>query len=80
MVWSPGSEISTVSASSQRNRQKHTNDIDQALSSDEKVSMATNNIAVIGSLNIDFITRTPRMPLPGETLSAYSFGNDLQSV
>lgn len=36
--------------------------------------MATNNsIAVIGSLNIDFITRTPRVPGPGETLTSNSF-------
>jgi ribokinase len=35
--------------------------------------MAKRNIAVIGSLNIDFITRTPRIPDPGETLTATSF-------
>ncbi|OAP64618.1 ribokinase [Fonsecaea erecta] len=29
-------------------------------------------IRVIGSLNIDFVTRTPRVPGPGETLSATS--------
>ncbi len=33
----------------------------------------TKTIAVIGSLNIDFITRTPRIPEPGETLTATSF-------
>lgn len=32
-----------------------------------------NCIAVIGSLNIDFITRTPRIPDAGETLTAHSF-------
>lgn len=32
-----------------------------------------HSIAVIGSLNIDFITRTPRMPEAGETLAATSF-------
>jgi sugar/nucleoside kinase (ribokinase family) len=30
-------------------------------------------ITIIGSLNIDFITRTPRLPHPGETLAANSF-------
>ena len=30
-------------------------------------------ITVIGSLNIDFITRTPRVPGPGETLTSNSF-------
>lgn len=35
--------------------------------------MARRSIAVIGSLNIDFITRTPRIPDPGETLTARSF-------
>lgn len=35
--------------------------------------MASNSIAVIGSLNIDFITRTPRVPGPGETLTSNSF-------
>lgn len=35
--------------------------------------MAPQKIAVIGSLNIDFITRTPRLPAGGETLTAHSF-------
>lgn len=35
--------------------------------------MASKNIAVIGSLNIDFVTRTPRVPEAGETLTAKSF-------
>ncbi|KAK5133900.1 hypothetical protein LTR08_007129 [Meristemomyces frigidus] len=35
--------------------------------------MAQRQIAVIGSLNVDFITRTPRMPKGGETLTANSF-------
>ncbi|KAF2725145.1 Ribokinase-like protein [Polychaeton citri CBS 116435] len=30
-------------------------------------------VAVIGSLNVDFITRTPRVPAGGETLTANSF-------
>jgi ribokinase len=30
-------------------------------------------ITILGSLNIDFITLTPRIPAPGETLSATSF-------
>ncbi|PPJ50420.1 hypothetical protein CBER1_05560 [Cercospora berteroae] len=30
-------------------------------------------VAVIGSLNIDFVTRTSRLPQPGETLQAISF-------
>lgn len=33
----------------------------------------TRTIAVVGSLNVDFITRTPRMPAAGETLTASSF-------
>jgi hypothetical protein len=33
----------------------------------------TPSIAVIGSLNIDFITRTPRVPEAGETLTSNSF-------
>ncbi|KAK4544235.1 hypothetical protein LTR36_004445 [Oleoguttula mirabilis] len=35
--------------------------------------MAPRHIAVIGSLNVDFITRTPRIPEGGETLTANSF-------
>lgn len=35
--------------------------------------MAQHNVAVIGSLNMDFIIRTPRVPAPGETLTAHSF-------
>ena len=35
--------------------------------------MSQRTITVIGSLNIDFITRTPRLPEPGETLTANSF-------
>ena len=31
------------------------------------------HIAVIGSLNVDLVTRTPRVPGPGETLTANSF-------
>jgi ribokinase len=30
-------------------------------------------ISVIGSLNIDLVTTTPRIPSPGETLTAHSF-------
>ena len=30
-------------------------------------------ISVIGSLNIDLVTITPRIPSPGETLTAHSF-------
>jgi ribokinase len=33
----------------------------------------TPSIAVLGSLNIDFITRTPRVPEAGETLTSNSF-------
>ena len=36
-------------------------------------NMPSPSIAVIGSLNIDFITRTPRVPGPGETLTSNSF-------
>lgn len=31
------------------------------------------HIAVIGSLNVDLVTRTPRVPAAGETLTANSF-------
>ena len=31
------------------------------------------SVAVVGSLNIDFVTRTSRLPHPGETLQAISF-------
>ncbi|QIX02110.1 hypothetical protein AMS68_007627 [Peltaster fructicola] len=34
---------------------------------------AANAVAVIGSLNVDFITRTPRLAAAGETLTATSF-------
>ncbi|KAL8987535.1 MAG: hypothetical protein Q9177_003261, partial [Variospora cf. flavescens] len=35
--------------------------------------MPTPTITIIGSLNTDLITRTPRLPHPGETLTATSF-------
>jgi len=35
--------------------------------------MALPSVAVVGSLNIDFITRTTRLPAGGETLAALSF-------
>ncbi|KAK5728258.1 putative ribokinase [Elasticomyces elasticus] len=35
--------------------------------------MAPQHVAVIGSLNVDFIIRTPRVPNAGETLTAHSF-------
>ncbi|KAI4224052.1 MAG: hypothetical protein L6R36_004959 [Xanthoria steineri] len=35
--------------------------------------MPPKTIQIIGSLNIDLITRTPRQPSPGETLTATSF-------
>ncbi|KAK5111325.1 hypothetical protein LTR62_005165 [Meristemomyces frigidus] len=35
--------------------------------------MAQHHVAVIGSLNMDFIIRTPRLPAAGETLKAHSF-------
>ncbi|KAK4890517.1 putative ribokinase [Elasticomyces elasticus] len=35
--------------------------------------MAPHHVAVIGSLNVDFIIRTPRVPEAGETLTAQSF-------
>jgi ribokinase len=34
---------------------------------------APRSVAVIGSLNVDFVTRTPRLPHAGETLQATSF-------
>lgn len=34
---------------------------------------AAKSVAVIGSLNVDFVTRTSRLPHPGETLQAISF-------
>lgn len=36
-------------------------------------NMSSGSIAVIGSLNVDFITRTSRVPAGGETLTATSF-------
>ena len=35
--------------------------------------MSNATVAVIGSLNVDFITRTPRVPAGGETLRVSSF-------
>ncbi|KAL8838474.1 MAG: hypothetical protein Q9176_005026 [Flavoplaca citrina] len=35
--------------------------------------MSSKTIQIIGSLNIDLVTRTPRHPNPGETLTATSF-------
>ncbi|PNS16492.1 Ribokinase [Sphaceloma murrayae] len=35
--------------------------------------MAVGTVAVIGSLNVDFVTNAPRLPEAGETLSATSF-------
>ena len=35
--------------------------------------MVHGHVAVIGSLNVDFITRTPRVPEGGETLTCTSF-------
>ncbi|KAL8790897.1 MAG: hypothetical protein Q9213_000322 [Squamulea squamosa] len=37
------------------------------------MSQPIPSIQIIGSLNIDLITRTPRLPGPGETLTASSF-------
>ncbi|KAL9002900.1 MAG: hypothetical protein Q9180_009938, partial [Flavoplaca navasiana] len=37
------------------------------------ITMSSKTIQIIGSLNIDLITRTPRHPNPGETLTATSF-------
>ena len=39
--------------------------------------MSTKSVAVIGSLNIDFVTRTSRIPAAGETLAANSFNTGL---
>lgn len=39
--------------------------------------MAAHKVAVVGSLNVDFITRTPRVPEGGETLTATSFDTGL---
>lgn len=33
----------------------------------------TNHAVVFGSINIDLVTKTPRLPLPGETLTGHSF-------
>ena len=33
------------------------------------------NIAVFGSINMDFIARTSRLPIPGETIIGYDFQN-----
>jgi ribokinase len=35
--------------------------------------MAIHNVCVIGSLNMDFVIRTPRIPDAGETLAVHSF-------
>lgn len=35
--------------------------------------MSPKNITIIGSLNTDLVTRTRRLPAPGETLTAKSF-------
>jgi ribokinase len=32
-----------------------------------------NSIIVFGSINIDLVSKTPRLPLPGETLTGHSF-------
>ena len=32
------------------------------------------NVVVVGSLNMDLVTRTERLPYPGETLFGQSFG------
>jgi len=33
----------------------------------------TNYAVVFGSINIDLVSKTPRLPLPGETLTGYNF-------
>lgn len=35
--------------------------------------MTSQTIAVVGSLNMDLVIRTPRMPVPGETISGHDF-------
>ena len=35
--------------------------------------MTTHTVSILGSLNVDFITLTPRLPAGGETLHATSF-------
>ena len=47
--------------------------IDHNRSTSDITQMAQRQIAVIGSLNVDFITRTSRVPNGGETLTANSF-------
>lgn len=57
------------------------------------MAITTKTVSVIGSLNIDVVTRTSRVPAAGETLAAISFdtgfggkganqavGEDLRSV
>ena len=39
----------------------------------EQEMSSPRSVAVVGSLNIDFVTRTSRLPHPGETLQAISF-------
>lgn len=39
----------------------------------EQEMSSPRSVAVVGSLNIDFVTRTLRLPHPGETLQAISF-------
>jgi len=35
--------------------------------------MARRHIVVLGSLNMDFVARTPRLPAPGETVLGDGF-------
>jgi ribokinase len=41
--------------------------------SSEMNNMTTPNIVILGSINMDLVFRTPRMPAPGETLSGHQF-------
>ncbi|MDH6282749.1 ribokinase [Prescottella agglutinans] len=36
--------------------------------------MAENSVAVVGSINMDLVASTPRLPAPGETILGTSFG------
>lgn len=38
-----------------------------------KGQIMKGQIAVVGSINMDMVVRTPRMPLPGETVKGYDF-------
>jgi len=67
----PFGEADLIQLLTHVHRTCHHPNIEQSLIT-TKPSTMPGSIAVIGSLNIDFITRTPRVPAGGETLEASS--------